>query len=204
MRKTGTIVTRVRPVKKLFIIEANDLSLFLKIVEFVSQEIVGLSNIILLNDEMIFSNNTVNFINRHDPDIIINYSTRDDNELKQKFKIPTLKLNRDVLPRHLQAPLFIFDNPPLILKYASNNKPFKVFTASLVGNTPQDIAYLLNFGKAANDIKKHLKLSIFKSARISSIDSMEQFLDLVRDHDKNYLYLSVPLAGIRYGFQRSS
>lgn len=66
------------PVAKVFIIEPDDYGRLAKIVKLVSTEIEGLSNLLLIHDDTLFCENTLHFINRHDPDVIINYSSCDE------------------------------------------------------------------------------------------------------------------------------
>jgi len=89
MSQIETIVSKVRPIKKLSIIE-DDISIFLKIIQDYSKEIGGFYNLVLLNDECLFSQNTIDFVNNHDPDLIINYSNCENEKLVKNFKTKVL------------------------------------------------------------------------------------------------------------------
>jgi len=51
MDRIQPIMTKVRPVKKLFIIEPDDLTTFIKVIRLCSGEIMGQKNLILINDQ---------------------------------------------------------------------------------------------------------------------------------------------------------
>ena len=86
MSSIETITTKVRPIKKLFVIEPDDFDRLAHIIKQTSKEIWGLSNLILLHDAALFSENTLRFIDRHDPDVIVNYSSCSDDALKIQFR----------------------------------------------------------------------------------------------------------------------
>jgi hypothetical protein len=112
MSQIETIVSKVRPIKKISIIE-DEISTFLKIIQDYSKEIGGFYNLILLNDENLFSQNTIDFVNNHDPDLVINYSYCETEELVKKFKTKVLDGKSKNFEYNLVGtPLDIFDNIP--------------------------------------------------------------------------------------------
>jgi hypothetical protein len=68
MNRTAIITTKVRPVKKMFVIEHGDIDRITAIIKLRSREIYGLSNLIMENGDELFNANTLQFVNRHDPD----------------------------------------------------------------------------------------------------------------------------------------
>ncbi|HFW4539266.1 TPA: hypothetical protein ACIBRN_003554, partial [Salmonella enterica subsp. enterica serovar Lansing] len=78
--------TKVRPIRKVFIINENDFCTFNMIVKHLMGEIDGIYNLIFESSPIIFESNITEFVNRFDPDIVINYSTLDDIALAKNFK----------------------------------------------------------------------------------------------------------------------
>jgi hypothetical protein len=93
MSELINLKTVVRPIRKLFVIEDGDISTFAKIVEFCSEDLNGIRTLILINDEGLFSENTVAMINSHDPDVILNYSQASDDKLYDRFRTLVRKMN---------------------------------------------------------------------------------------------------------------
>lgn len=112
MSQIETIVSKVRPIKKLSIID-DDFSTFFKIIQDYTGELGGFYNLILLNDELLFSENLIEFVNEHDPDLIINYSKCENSKLAKIFKTRVLD-GKDPNFRYvtIATPLVIFDNIP--------------------------------------------------------------------------------------------
>jgi hypothetical protein len=71
--RNESIKTRVRPIKKLCIIENNDFPRLIEIIRIYSKEICGILNLILINDATLFSSNILEFIKSHDP-VVKNYT----------------------------------------------------------------------------------------------------------------------------------
>ena len=116
MDKIQTIVTKVRPIKKLFILEPDDMTTFVQCLRLCSKEILGIGNLFLLNNEDLFTENTIALVNAHDPDVVINYSSRDRNELYSAFKT-LIKSSSDTRfnPNQFSTPLMSFQNLPGVL-----------------------------------------------------------------------------------------
>ena len=60
---TKTITTKVRPIRKLFIIDSHDIGTFEKVISKISTDIEFIFNIFLINDENIFSDINKEFVN---------------------------------------------------------------------------------------------------------------------------------------------
>ena len=155
MPQIETIVSTVRPIKKLSIID-NDPPLFFKIIQNYTEELGGFYNLILLNDESLFSENTINFVNEHDPDLIINYSKCENIQLEKIFKTKVLDgKNPNFRYISIATPLGIFDNiPDNILSFFNEIKEIEVnFTIS------DDAVHhflALNFGSSGREIPNGL------------------------------------------------
>ena len=93
--KMELITSKIRPIRKLFILEPNSINHFKTIIEELSDEIDGFKNIFLLNDEKIWSSINLAFVKRHDPDFIINFSSLEDALLKEYFQLETVNAKID-------------------------------------------------------------------------------------------------------------
>jgi len=113
MSRIETILTRVRPIKKLCIID-YDYDLFCEINNAFTEEIGGFFNLILLNNDKLFSQNTLDFVKYHDPDIIINFSGIADSLLLEKFntRVINRKSQKDFNLKHFTIPISVLDNVP--------------------------------------------------------------------------------------------
>ena len=159
MNRIGTIKTKIRPVKKLFLIEPDDIKQFVEIIHSVSMEIAGLSNPILTNDQNLFAENTIQFINRHDPDVVINYTSLNDDDITKCYRIPSFsgKL-RDSALKSLSTPFCIVDNLPYPLKFKEHEeiKVYSCFRKSIDTSAPFSLMSLLHFGIADEDYEDTL------------------------------------------------
>jgi hypothetical protein len=200
MNRIETLATRVRPVKKLFIIEQDDREQLVKIITSVSKEITGLSNLILVNDDTLFSDEVVAFVNRHDPDVIVNYSSRSNDDLQKKYKIKSLTGSRsDKSVAHLSTPLYIVNNIPQHAFLEVTDATNEVFSCLDDKRDPENLMFLLHCGLSDADIDDAIEESVFKNTKVSNITSLEHFFQIVDDIDKNFLYISLPLADIGEG-----
>lgn len=110
MSKIETITTRVRPIKKVCIIE-NDLTQLFEVIKNYTEDVGGFFNLILINDESLFRQNTIDFVKSHDPDLILNYSACDSEKLKEIFKTKVIYFDKKGFSYvHIQTPLQILDN----------------------------------------------------------------------------------------------
>src|SRR6266567_619084 len=114
MNKVVSIRTKVRPIKKLLLIDQDQRSIFASFLNLVSEEISGFRNIVLLNDDALFSKERTEFVDRHDPDVILNYSKCSDDVLRDTFRTRVhnghdLRLNG----RAYGTGLFMFRNVPM-------------------------------------------------------------------------------------------
>ena len=113
MSRIETILTKARPIKKLCIID-YDFDLFCEINNIFTEEIGGFFNLILLNNNKLFSQNILDFIKYHDPDIIVNYSECDNDLLLAKFNIRVIdpKSQENFNLNHLIIPISVLRQYP--------------------------------------------------------------------------------------------
>lgn len=145
MSQIETIVSKVRPIKKLCIID-DDFSKFFEIIQDYSEEIGGFYNLILLHNDSLFSQNTIDFINHHDPDLIINYSNCDNEKLLKKFQIKVIDGKKQGFSyKSIKTPLLIFDNiPENAYSYFKELKKVETYFGGIEG--PLHSFLSLNFG----------------------------------------------------------
>lgn len=193
MDKLVTISTRVRPIKKLFIIEPDDILKLIKIIELISSEINGYSNLILVNDKDLRNENTLNFINWHDPDIIVNCSNCSDDLIEEAFKIKIIDYS---YINQISTPLMMFDNLPDFVKLLWKGEGFvhANFNSEINEN---DLLKIVNFGLIKEDLRQNLKNTIFKNIEIKDIESVDNeknFINILKDQKENFLFISESLS----------
>ncbi|CND35376.1 hypothetical protein [Yersinia pseudotuberculosis] len=79
------VTTKIRPIRKIFIIDENDIQTFFLIFNVLMKEIDGILNLILPVNEHLSSSRNKEFANRFDPDVILNYSKLDDVIISEYF-----------------------------------------------------------------------------------------------------------------------
>lgn len=199
MSQIETIVSTVRPIKKLSIIE-DDFSIFFKIIRDYTEELGGFYNLILVNDESLFSENTIEFVNEHDPDLIINYSKCEHEKLAKIFKIKVLD-GKDPNFRYvtIETPLGIFDNiPENVLSFFKEIKKIEVNFSS--GDDYFHHFLVLNFGilteKYQTDWEEN---DFFKPLTIKQINpgigNLHAF-DVLLSHEHTLLTISNALSRV--------
>jgi hypothetical protein len=202
MDRIETIITKVRPIKKLFILDPDDRATFLRCLRLCSEEILGIKNLFLINNERLLTENTIAFVRAHDPDVVINYSSRDANQLYRVFK--TLVKNgtgTSLNPSHFSTKLMSFQNRPTVFQGLNElglieGTEETVFTVIL----PEDTADLsdmqfffsLNCGLIDNDELGHLDWTIFRGVAIRTIENLEDFWQVLKKPTSNFLNLCSP------------
>jgi len=161
--RNESIKTRVRPIKKLCIIENNDFPRLIEIIRIYSKEICGILNLILINDATLFSSNILEFIKSHDPDIIINYSSCVNEKLMEKFDIKVLNGNsKDFSLEYLSYSISHLSNeldPYAPLRKGNANL---IFTNIDENPNIEKMFFYLNFGMIDQNLADGLKDTIFK------------------------------------------
>lgn len=199
MSQIETIVSTVRPIKKLTIIE-DDFSIFFKIIQYYTEELGGFYNLILLNDESLFSQNTIEFVNDHDPDLIVNYSNCENEKLAKIFKTKVLD-GKDPNFRYItiETPLGIFDNvPENALSFFREIKKIEVNFTS--GNDPIHHFLALNFGiLAEKSLANWDENDFFKSLNLRQIHPgiyNLHFFDVLLKYENTILTISNALSRV--------
>jgi hypothetical protein len=213
MSELISVMTLVRPIRKLFVIENGDLSTFQKLVEFCSEDLNGIRTLILLNDEHLFSENTVALVTTHDPDVILNYSKASDQALYERYRTKVVRTNHR--PRELQpyrTHLATVQQYPTVLRnifaYQGKNLALDETIYALVRSsgekeddkdaslspTVEELCFAVNCGSVSSGFFDMRKFGVFRDVKIESVSTFRQLVDAVRNDDR-FIQLSTHFAG---------
>jgi len=191
MMRTEFIQTKIRPIKKLFILNEKDFISFVEIVRKINREIDIVQNLILLNDSDLWSKINLEFIRRHDPDVIINFSDTDNEELSNYFEIMSVNPNDDKFKiGRFGTSLFSFSTMPLIAEKFQEGIPERVFAQYEINDEPVSLFGALNFGLVENKDDLNLGLSIFKNMEIVYLNGNEDIIKYTFENDKKFINLT--------------
>lgn len=202
MDRLALITTAVRPIKKLFILEDGDLDRFAAIVRLCSQEIAGITNILLLNTPELFGDHVSHFVRHHDPDLILNYSSASSAELERHFQIdayssPTF----DDVRRYASTPVVIWDNIPSPMSRYFESERRTVVSVIADEHDPVDLFSILHFGIVPPTFPEALETTIFKDLRFVDFDQRDT--GALHDHDRNWVYLTLLISlTMEHGWSR--
>ncbi|WP_048152448.1 hypothetical protein [Methanolacinia paynteri] len=194
MSRIETITTKVRPIKKLCIID-NDFGLFCHINNVFTEEIGGFYNLILLNDDKLFSQNTLDFIKYHDPDIIINYSKRENELLLEKFKIRVIdpKAKENFNLGHYTIPISVLDNIPDLAKSVFLERVKKIILCNSNSKKPENSVNFVNLGSYSVEEENNIKRNpLFQGIEIDNAPIRFGNLNIfkIRENNSNILYIN--------------
>lgn len=196
--RTDLIQTKVRPIKKIFIIENNDYESFAKIFTEIQNEIDIIQNLLFINDDELWSQPNKDFVKRSDPDIILNLSYLDDETLSTHFGISSFR------PTEPQFEIGRFGtnlsgfvkHPNFFNKLGiDKDKVFHVLSANKLENTAESLLACINYGLFSDDIKKSLGLSIFKNIQANYLTEKEDIINSIFEHDKKHIQLTTNIGG---------
>ena len=115
MQRTETIITKIRPIKKMFVIDSDNYESFSHLFLKIQEDVDIVSNLLFVNDDYLWSDSAYDFVSRSDPDIIINLSSLDDDSLSSHFRIFTVKPFTDQYKiERFCTQLISFQNKPRI------------------------------------------------------------------------------------------
>ena len=209
------VMTLVRPIRKLFVIENGDITTFARLVGFCSEDLNGIRTLILINDERLFSENTIALVHSHDPDVILNYSQANDQALYDCFRILVRRMNHS--PRELRAyktHLATVQQYPAVLQnmFAYQGKNLKLDDTtyaiirgdgkekddedddSALPSTAEDLSFAINCGSVDGAFLKLRKFGVFRDLNIEPPTSWQQLITAVRDDDL-FIQLSTHFVG---------
>lgn len=154
---TEYISTKIRPIRKLFIIETNDFEAFENILKSISSDIEMIFNIIFINNENIFTKLNKEVVKRQNIDIILNLSKLENSIIEDNFLIETFTPNKDSfkIERFVTDFRFISNLPSLIAKYNDDKKKKVFYSNEYNKNDCLSVVSSINFGlffKEENDL----------------------------------------------------
>jgi hypothetical protein len=197
--RTEYISTKVRPIKKLFIIEHDDYESFAKLFKEIQDEIDIIQNLIFVNDTDLWSQPNKEFIKRSDPDIILNLSKLDDEKLSLHFGVFSVKPITDHYKiGRFGTNLFSFTKLPTIIERFSSKKDidFVVLSASKLENTAESLLACINYGLFQKETKIHLPLTIFKKLKATILTKKEDLIKSIFDNDKKFIRLTTEIGSL--------
>ncbi len=192
--RTEFVQTKIRPIRKLFVLDANDFEAFQLVMKSISDEVDQIYNLILMDDGLLWSEVTLDFVRRHDPDIIINLSTLENSVLKQHFEVVSVTPSTDRWKiGRFGTTLWGFSNLPDIAQRLGASVPQHVFTANSLKNAPRSIFDVINFGLVEDTAELHLDRSIFKSVTIEPVPEGTSIIELLFDNTRKFCHLTTSI-----------
>src|ERR1043165_453022 len=193
------ILTKVRPIKKLFIIEPNDYDGFAKLFAEIQDEVDAIQNLIFVNDDDLWSAPNKEFIKRSDPDIILNLSSAEDGKLSLHFGIFSVKPVSDhwKISRFGTNLFSISRWPPLVKRWVKDTEDiFTVLSATKLENSADSLFACINLGMVEAKNLKQLKLSIFEKLKPKYLSSVEEIMSRIFDHTDKFSHITTELGGM--------
>ena len=183
-----TITTKARPIKKVCIIDKDDYANLIKIIKMYSSEIGGFLNLIFVNDAELFSENSIEFIKYHDPDIILNFSSCENETLTLNFNTYTIDgkrkdFNQHDLSIHLTALTQIPGFPQKEFERSVKN----IYTRLDKESNIKNLIYYVNFGLLDPDFGNYTEHSFFENINFINLDSNDNFFEILFDTYKENL-----------------
>lgn len=204
MDRIATIETVIRPIKKLFVIDPDDRQGFISFIKSSTGDMNGIRNLILLNDDSLFSENTVTFVRRFDPDVILNYSSRKDGDFYDRYRT-RVQNNREAgftIHATFQTPLWYFQNlPPGVMAMGKllgeqvdfTGEMWAVIEGPEQEPTLEELLFSIHCGRVDDKLIEDLKHGLFRQITINPVTTPEQFSIPMGDHGSNFLHLPAQL-----------
>ncbi len=191
--KESFAITKIRPIRKVFIINENDFCTFNIIIKHLMGEIDSIYNLIFESSQIIFEYNITEFVNRFDPDIVINYSTLDDIALAKNFKTEVHNAQKkDFNLFRYGSPLYTFTGMPYLLRKYPDLLPTEVYSSSSTSSEPNDLFFGLNYGVVNKKDYVRLKRSqsIFKDVLIKCAHEKANIKDTIFDNQSKFCFIT--------------
>ncbi|WP_343657980.1 hypothetical protein [Chryseobacterium sp.] len=196
--RSDYIQTKVRPIKKMFIIENNDYEAFEKLFLQIQDEIDIIQNLIFVNDDDLWSQTNSDFVRSSDPDIILNFSTLDDNRLSLHFGIFSAKPDTDYYKiGRFGTNLISFNTLPSVIKKFNKEEDivFSVLSASKLENTPESLLACINYGLLQAKTQELLPVTIFKNLKADLLTNVGDLIKSLFISEK-YIHLTTHIGDI--------
>jgi hypothetical protein len=205
MGKIRQLATRVRPIRKIFIVDEHDISTFKKIIRASSSEIAGVLNLIFSTQADLVNDNTRRFIMEYDPDVIINTADKfDPLPIARMLRTPLIcPTELSEARAELSAHLMTWNNVPLPFRDGIGDQKKETVSVLVPAETDSvdgiaveeaDIFAALHLGIVSADFADDLKSSAFDGLKISPATTKEQVLEAANDPNKSILLMSLGLS----------
>lgn len=189
--KTAFVTTRIRPFKKIFIVNSDDISSFQTIYAALADDVDQVCNLILPLDNIFYLESTREFVNRFDPDILFNFTDKSDTELESHFQVKAVKADQDIWRlSKFGTNLMSFSTTPTWSNRLGASAPTSVLASKYLSNTPDSLFNSVNFGYVPDVEELHLAGSIFKDISITHISNLSELGESIFDHDKKFCHLT--------------
>lgn len=204
--RTAYVTTRIRPIRKLFIVEPNNFESFKDILMDIANDIELIFNIFLEDNNQLSYPHIQEFVKRHAPDLIFNLSKRDNNEIEHIFNIQCISPDNVMtkITRFCTYISFISNTPSLMKKYREDSNDNDVFCSETINtNDILSIISCINFGLYSHDEEDRnlFSDSVFKDINIQKIDSIGTLKEClsVKKESFNRLYNQINPFTTGYG-----
>jgi len=187
------VTTKIRPIRKIFLLEKDDYDNFLSILKILSTEIDGYNNLLIISD--IFERrDVIEMVNRFDPDVAINYSNLDDSTISNSLNVLTYNSKSENFNlAKFGSPLFSFTGKPFLTTKDPELVTNKCYASFEMLKNPQSLFYCLNYGYAGEkqDVDFKNGPSIFKGVDLFNIknESIEEVANSI--FKKNLKYSNI-------------
>ena len=195
MQRIETITTKIRPIKKMFVIDQNDHDSFNQLFIKIQEDVDIVYNLFFVNDDYLWTDYTYEFVKRSDPDIIINFSTIDDKVLSSHFGVFTVKPFTDQYKiERFCTQLISFQNKPAFFENFNfdENEELLLLSANKLENTAESLFTCINFGLADDETLEYTDITIFKKMKFQRINNLDTALNSLFSKDK-YINFLLPI-----------
>jgi DNA-directed RNA polymerase subunit RPC12/RpoP len=193
MQRVETIITKIRPIKKMFVIDLDNYNTFSQLFLKIQEDVDIINNLLFVNDDYLWSDSAYDFVERSDPDIILNLSSLEDEKLSSHFRTFTVKPVTDQYKiERFCTQLLFFQNKPRIFDNFdfAENEEINAFSAVKLEYTPVSLFICINYGLAEEKFLEEMELSIFKNLKIEKIFDLNTAIINLFSKDKYINFLT--------------
>lgn len=177
----------------MFILEPSDFDSFSKLFLSIQKDIDSIYNLVFTNGPELWTQNTMDFVKRSDPDIILNFSELSHDQLSLHFGIKSVDPNQDIYKtERYVTDLFSFSRRPAFFdKFKINAKEvMTVISGKELGDSDLSIFIALNFGVFEKSLKSHLAFTIFEKIKPKFLTTIEEALHNLHNNSDKFLNLT--------------
>jgi DNA-directed RNA polymerase subunit RPC12/RpoP len=186
MRRVN-VTTKMRPFRKLFVIDANDMLAFVRVVREIAGEVDAFRNLILPDDRLLWSATTAELVRRFDPDIIFNLSVLPSERIQDHFEA------RCVVPDggrwqigRFGTGLEYFRSVPRGLIAFGDAFPADVYATDSMTDSPENFFGAVNFGLSEDADPLRFQFTVLENLRIEAVPAVESVVDAMRGERESF------------------